>query len=106
MILFRSLPEATDPAQAADLGFLVISVSLVTGITAAIAAGWFLTRALADTWRRAVVGALSVFGTVLLAALTMPADMVGGRPALTIYLVVLIAAVTYTRHAALRAASR
>jgi len=106
MIVFRSLPEAEDPARAADLGFLIITVSLVTGITAAVAAGWLLTKALADTWRRGVVGALSVFGTALLAALTMPADMVGGRPALAVYLVVLIAGVTYTRQAALRSASQ
>ncbi|UCG84940.1 MAG: hypothetical protein JSW71_13435 [Gemmatimonadota bacterium] len=106
MILFRLLPETGNPTEAADLGFLVITVSLLSGTAAAVAIGWLLTKGLRDMWRRAVVGALSAFGTALLAALTMPIDMVGGVPALTTYLVALIAGVGYARHAALRAASR
>jgi len=106
MILFRSLPDIRDPEHATDVGFLLITLSLLVGGAAAVAAGWFLTRALADAWRRAVVGALSVFGTMLLSAVSMPADLVGGRPALTAYLVALIAAATFAYRAALRAASQ
>jgi len=104
--LFRSLPDIRDPEHATDVGFLLITLSLLVGGAAAVAAGWFLTRALADAWRRAVVGALSVFGTMLLSAVSMPADLVGGRPALTAYLVALIAAATFAYRAALRAASQ
>lgn len=103
MIVFRSLPQSGDPAQATDLGFLVITASLLSGIGTAAVVGWLLTIPLGNLWRRAVVGALSVFGTVLLAALTMPADMLGGRPALFIYLAALTTVATYTRRAARRA---
>ena len=103
MIAFRSLPAGADTEQATDLGFLIITGSLLLGIAAAVATGWLLTKALGDMWRRAVVGALSVFGTMLLAALTMPVDMAGGSLSLAVYLAALIAAAGYTRRAAVRA---
>jgi hypothetical protein len=105
MILLRSLPQNADPAQATDLSFLVITASLLSGTGAAAAAGWLLTTPIADLWRRAVVGALSVFGTILLAALTIPADMLAGRPALFIYLAALSTSAVYACRLALRAAN-
>ena len=102
-IALRSLPM---PGQSTGAGAVVIWITLLAGVAAAAASGWLLTKALGDLWRRGVIGALSVFGSALLAALAMPADMLGGRAGLAIYLTVLVAAVWYTRGVARRAATR
>ena len=102
-IALRSLPM---PGQSTGAGAVVIWITLLAGVAAAAASGWLLTKALGDLWRRGVIGALSVFGSALLATLAMPADMLGGRAGLAIYLAVLVAAVLYTRGVASRAATR
>ncbi len=103
MLLLRTIQVSGGPEQAVDLGFTVIWASLALGITAAVATGWMLTGALDDTWRRAVVGALSVFGTALLAGIGMPVDLLAGRVGLTAYLFAMLVAALYARSAALRA---
>jgi hypothetical protein len=105
MIGLRTLQSSRGAEQSVDIGFAVIWGSLILGITAAVITGWTLTRTLDDTWRRGVVGALSVFGTALLSALGMPADMLGGRAGLIVYLFAMLTAAIYTHSVARRAAS-
>jgi hypothetical protein len=62
------------------------------GIVAAATVAWLLAAPITDWWRRGVTAALAVFGAVMLAALTAPADMLGGRWALAAFALVLGAA--------------
>ncbi len=70
-------------------------------ILVAVGLAWTLAGAIADTWRRAVTAALAVFGALMLAALTAPADMAAGRAGIGGYAVVLLGvaalAIRYTR---------
>jgi hypothetical protein len=62
------------------------------GIVVAATVAWLLAAPIADWWRRGVTAALAVFGAMMLAALTAPADMVGGHWALGAFALVLAAA--------------
>jgi hypothetical protein len=62
------------------------------GIVVAATAAWLLAAPIADWWRRGVTAALAVFGALMLAALTAPADMIGGRWALAVFALILAAA--------------
>lgn len=75
-------PSGTSPPQ------LIVPVSLAIGVATAIATGALLTRPF-EPWRRGVIGMLSVFGTALLTLISIPLDMLGRRPAIIAYLVVL-----------------
>ena len=86
--------------------FAVLTVILLVGIGLAIVTAWSLTKPLQEAWRRGVIAALSFFGTSLLAGLSAPVDMLGGRLGLTAYLIVLLVALISTLRAAQRAAAR
>jgi hypothetical protein len=77
------------------------------GIVVAVTLAWWLAAPIADWWRRGVTAALAVFGAMMLAALTAPADMIGGRPALAGLAIVLaagaLAAARYARRSGSRA---
>ncbi len=104
-IVLRSVQRA-EAEPNLDTGFVIMSVVLVVGIATAVTTGITLTRALDETWRRGVVGALSVFGTALLAGLAAPADMLAGRSGLGVYLIALILLAIAMWRSALRSASR
>jgi hypothetical protein len=67
-----------------------IPIILFAGIVLAVACGFSLTRAIDDTWRRAVTGALAAFAALMLAGLAAPADLVGGQIGLIAYGVLLM----------------
>lgn len=73
LVLFRSVLHDALP------------LVLFGGILTAAAIGWILSGPIADTWRRGVTAALAVFGAMMLAGLTAPADMVGGRVGVIVY---------------------
>lgn len=62
------------------------------GIVVAAATAWLLAAPIADWWRRGVTAALAVFAALMLAALTAPADMLGGRWGLAGYALVMAGA--------------
>jgi len=62
------------------------------GIMVAATVAWLLAAPITDWWRRGVTAALAVFGAMMLAALTAPADMLGGRWALAAFALVLAGA--------------
>jgi len=77
-----------------------------TGIVVAAGLAWRLTAPIADWWRRGVTAALAVFGAMMLAALTAPADMIGGRPGLAALGIVLAAGAVAAARFAHRSGSR
>lgn len=87
-----------------ETGLSVLSVAVLLGMAAAAAAAWRLSRGIEETWRRALTATLAVFGALLLALVAAPADLVGGRTGLLVYLVLLLAggiwAFTHARRAA------
>jgi hypothetical protein len=105
MIVLRTLQADRGLDQSMNAGFAVIWGALIVGIATAALTGWVLTRMLDDTWRRGVVGALSVFGTALLAGIGMPVDLLAGRAGLAVYFLTLLAAALFTRAVAHRSAS-
>jgi hypothetical protein len=105
MILLRSI-QLRQPDPDVQPGFTVMSAALILGILTAAASGFVLTQRLAETWRRAVVGGLGMFGASILAGLAAPADMLAGRLGLVAYLVGLVGLTTVAWHAALKSASR
>lgn len=105
MIILRTMQASRGVDRTVNTGFAVIWVTLILGIALAVLTGWALTRALDDMWRRGVVGALSVFGTALLAGIGMPVDLLTGRIGLTVYLLITLAAALYMRAVALRSSS-
>ena len=102
-LLLRLLQGGRPLAVPQDIGFAIVTVSIALGIAVAAASGWLRARAIEDTWRRAVVSALSVFGATLLALLATPADMLGGSVGLAAYLTLLLVAATYIHAVAIRA---
>jgi hypothetical protein len=62
------------------------------GIVVAATVAWLLAGPIADWWRRGVTAALAVFGAMMLAALTAPADMLAGQWGLTGYALVMAGA--------------
>jgi hypothetical protein len=105
MILLRILQGYQGGAEVST-AFAVLTVILLSGIALAVVTGWSLTKPLQETWRRGVIGALSFFGTSLLAGLSAPVDLLGGKLGLTAYLTVLLVALALTLRAARRAAAR
>lgn len=105
MIVLRTLQASRGVAGSLNAGFVVVWGALLAGIAAAVVTAWALTRMLDDTWRRGVVGALSVFGAILLAGIGMPVDLLAGRTGLAVYLLTLVAAAVFTLSAARRSAS-
>ncbi len=105
ILVLRTVQRAGMAAEGSDTGFTVLTISTLTGIVTAVAVGWARSRALDDTWRRGVIGMLSVFGMALLAGITVPAELVGGRVGLAIYLAVLVMAFAAVNRQA-RAAAR
>lgn len=105
MMLLRSI-QARQPNPDVQAGFTIMSGALILGMLTAVATGYVLTRTLAETWRRAVVGGLGIFGASILAGLAAPVDMVGGRLGLGIYLLGLVGLTAIARRAAHAAAAR
>lgn len=63
----------------------VLPLVVFGGIALAATTGWAVAGPIGDTWRRAVTATLAVFGALMLAGLTAPIDMVGGRVGLLAY---------------------
>jgi len=76
------------------------------GIVVAVALAWWLAAPITDWWRRGVTAALAVFGAMMLSALTAPADMIGGRPALAVLATLLAAGALAAARYAHRSGSR
>lgn len=91
-------------AETQDAGFTLLAVAVLVAIAAAAATGWWLSRGIEEAWRRGVVAALSVFGTVMLSLVAVPADLLGGRAGLAGYLLLLVAGATWSLVQARRAA--
>jgi hypothetical protein len=89
---------------APDTGFLILSAAVLFGIIAAAATGWLLSRGIEEFWRRGVTAALAVFGSFMLSLVAMPADWMGGRAGLAVYLTALLAGALYAGTHARRAA--
>lgn len=94
LIAFRFLAgDGADLNQNAQ--FSIITIGLVGGLITAITTTFTLTSSITDLWRRAAISGTTVFATVFLAALSAPIDMATGTAGLTVYLVLLVAAVLY-----------
>ena len=94
LIAFRFLEgDGADLNQNAQ--FSIITIGLVGGLITAITTTFTLTSSITDLWRRAAISGTTVFATVFLAALSAPIDMATGTAGLTVYLVLLVAAVLY-----------
>ncbi len=78
--------STTEPS----IGGALLTATLFAGIVAAVASGWFAASPIDDTWRRAVVAAISVLGAALVAVGATAADQFGGVIGLGMYLTVLI----------------
>lgn len=88
-----------------DAGFTLLAAALAAIIAAAVT-GWSLSGGIEETWRRGVVATLSVFGTVMLSLVAVPADLLAGRGGLAGYLVLLVGAAAWALGHARRAAAR
>ncbi len=94
LIAFRFLAgDGADLNQNAQ--FSIITIGLIGGLITAITTTFTLTSSITDLWRRAAIAGTTVFATVFLAALSAPIDMATGTAGLTVYLVLLVAAVLY-----------
>ncbi len=91
-------------AETQDTGSLVLSAAVLLGMVVAAASGWLLSRGIEEIWRRGVTATLAVFGSVMLALVSVPADWIGGRGGLAAYLIVLLAGALYAGAHARRAA--
>lgn len=87
-LLALRIAFGTPPPEAS--AHVVLPVSLFIGIVVAAVAGWLLARAIPDLFYRGLIAALGVFGALLLAALAAPADALGRRLGLAMYLVLLV----------------
>lgn len=103
VLILRAVQSGGAHELPRDAGFVILGVSLFTGIVIAVASGWLRAKPIGEPYRRGVIGALSVFGAFLLALLATAADMVGGVAGLTVYLAALVAGLTYAHGAAARA---
>jgi hypothetical protein len=105
---------ATGGAGVVGLGLLLfrnrlaslLPIFLFAGVVAAAAIAWTLARPITDWWRRGVTAALAVFGAMMLAALTAPADILAGRTGLGALTLVLALASGVTTRYALRSRTR
>ncbi len=106
MLLLRIVQRSGIAEDGSGAGFVLLTSWTIAGVVAAVTVGWSRSRELDDTWRRGVIGMLSVFGTALLAGLAVPADLFAGRVGLAAYFAVLLIAFyasnTHARRAALR----
>jgi hypothetical protein len=57
----------------------LLPLLVFAGMVAVSVVAWWLARPVTDWWRRGVTAALSVFGALMLTALTAPADMIAGQ---------------------------
>ena len=106
-VLALRLLQARDvSSMSTEGGSLLLAGSALAGLIAAVATGWLRTRAIDDVWRRGVTGAVSAFGSVLLALGSAVADMVAGPLGVAVYFALLLAAAVAAHQAARRAASR
>ncbi len=105
VLAFRLLHAREVWSMSTETGSLLLTGSALAGLIAAVATGWLRTRAIDDVWRRGVTGAVSAFGTVLLALGTTVADMVAGPVGVAVYLALLLAAAVAAHQAAGRSTS-
>lgn len=81
-----------------------LPLTIFAGLVVAVALGWTLARAVGDVWRRGVTAALAAFGTLILAGLAAPADIVAGRAGLVGYAALLAAGAVVAARGAKRVA--
>jgi hypothetical protein len=84
----------------------LLPILLFAGVVVAATIAWALARPITDWWRRGVTAALAVFGAMMLAALTAPADMFAQRVGLAALTVVLAVASGLATRYALRSRAR
>lgn len=106
MFALRTLQATAGETDDETAGATVVLIGLVVGLTLAVTIGWMRTRAIDDLWRRGVIGALSLFGASLLSLVTLPVDMLLGRPGLAGYAVLLLIAAAVAGRAGRHAAAR
>ena len=63
---------------AGEAPHLLLQGGVLLGVATAAFTGWRLARTLPDGWRRGLTAALAAFAGLLLAALTVPADLLAG----------------------------
>jgi peptidoglycan biosynthesis protein MviN/MurJ (putative lipid II flippase) len=90
--------------ESQDAGFFILSAAVLLGMVVAAATGWLLSRGIDEFWRRGVTATLAVFGSLMLSLVAMPADWMGGRVGLAVYLAALLAGALYAGAHARRAA--
>lgn len=105
-LTLRLLQAGTVSTVSDETGPLLLGGSALAGLVTAVATGWLHTRAIDDVWRRAVTGAVSAFGAVLLALGTTVTDLVAGPGGMALYLAALLATAVAAHRAVGRAASR
>ena len=103
VLLLRVL-QAGNPELPVQQGGAIIGASVLLGVLAAVATGWFRTRTIPDYWRRGVASVISVFGAAVLSVFATAADMIGRRVGIALYLALLMVAAWATHRAAARAA--
>lgn len=110
MFVLRTLQHRTtgaaDAGADAERGAALVLVSVLVGLTIAVATGWTCSRPIADQWRQSVIGALSVFGASLLSLVCLPLDLVVGRIGLALYASLLLVGSVAAAAAARRSGAR
>jgi hypothetical protein len=91
-------------SETQNAGFTVLAMTVCAGLAVAVLCAWWLSTGIDVLWRRAVTAALAACGALLLSLLAVPADLIGGRLGLALYIVPLLAGAAYAFVHARRAA--
>ena len=71
--------------------FVVLTVAVALGFGGAIVTAFGASRPVDNLWRRAVIGAIALFGAAILSVLAAPIDMFAGPGGLIAWLALLLA---------------
>ena len=97
------LPHAGQPDETNLAAGVVLTAGLLAGMGTAVTVAFRSSRLVVDLWRRAVTGAIALFGAAIISIIAMPLEMVAGVPGLALLLVILIVAFTKTHRIVTRA---
>lgn len=78
--------------QTNTLAGFVFTAGVLLGMATAIVIAFRSSRPIVDLWRRAVTGAIALFGAAILFIIAMPVELVAGMPGLAVFAVLLIVA--------------